>query len=129
MRRAKCDYAVPNTDHIIEKDTPVWVSVYGIHHDPKYYPQPDVFDPDRFAPEKIAQRDSSLWLPFGEGPRNCIGIRFGMMQVRVGLIALLNHFEFQSSDRTKIPLEFENYGLTLSAKDGLWLKLKRITRK
>lgn len=52
----------------------VWIPVYAIHRDPKYYPKPEVFDPERFEDEAVNLRHPMTYLPFGEGPRNCIGM-------------------------------------------------------
>jgi cytochrome P450 family 6 len=51
----------------------VFIPVYAIQRDPDIYPDPDTFDPERFEEENIKQRSSSFYLPFGDGPRNCIG--------------------------------------------------------
>lgn len=51
----------------------MFINVWGLHRDPKYYPDPDKFDPDRFEPENVAKRPDFTFLPFGEGPRMCIG--------------------------------------------------------
>lgn len=48
--------------------------MYSIHHDPKYYPNPDIFDPERFSPEEKAKRPSGTQLSFGDGPRLCLGM-------------------------------------------------------
>ena len=51
----------------------VWVPVYGIHRDPDIYFNPEIFDPERFTEENVKERHISHYLPFGAGPRNCIG--------------------------------------------------------
>lgn len=66
------------------------------------------------------------WLPFGDGPRNCIGLRFGMMQARIGLVTLLNNFEFTLGSKTSVPLEFEKSQFILSPIGGVYLKLTQI---
>lgn len=58
----------------IPKDEVVYVPVTGIHHDPEYYPNPEKFDPERFSDENKANIQSFTYLPFGSGPRNCIGL-------------------------------------------------------
>jgi cytochrome P450 family 6 len=50
------------------------ISILGLHHDPKYYPDPERFDPERFSKEEKAKRHHYVYLPFGEGPRICIGM-------------------------------------------------------
>jgi len=66
-------YKVPNSDLVLEKGTPIHISLLGIHYDPKYFPDPHKFDPERFTEENKRNRPSCLYLPFGDGPRICIG--------------------------------------------------------
>jgi len=73
IRECNKEYKVPGTEYTILPKDNIWFPVYGFHHDPKYYPEPEKFDPDRFLPEVKASRPHYAYLPFGEGPRNCIG--------------------------------------------------------
>lgn len=75
FRKALSDYKIPNSKHTIPKDSPVWINSIGMHYDEKVFPNPHKFDPERFTNEEIAKRHSFAFLPFGEGPRNCIGMR------------------------------------------------------
>lgn len=126
-RKTKSDYHVPGTKIIIEKGVPVFIPVYAIQHDPTNYPNPEKFDPDRFESEEAKKRDAMTWLPFGDGPRNCIGLRFGMMQTQIGLAILLNDFEFSLGSKTPVPLGFDPKVLILmSPRSKVYLKFKSI---
>ncbi|XP_049307459.1 probable cytochrome P450 6a21 isoform X3 [Bactrocera dorsalis] len=104
VRECLEDYQVPDQPkYEIKKGTLVIIPAVGIHYDEDYYPNPEEFNPDHFTPEKVALRDSIEWLPFGDGPRNCIGLRFGLMQTRVGLAYLLENFKFSVSRKHRFP--------------------------
>ncbi|XP_046466088.1 probable cytochrome P450 6a14 [Neodiprion pinetum] len=72
-RECTAEIDLPETGLHVEKGTAIIVPVYGLHNDPEIYPDPEKFDPERFTEEKIASRHPYAYLPFGEGPRNCIG--------------------------------------------------------
>lgn len=140
----KCikDYRVPDTDVIIEKGTMVLISVLGIHHDAEYYPNPEIFDPERFSEENKSARHGYAHLPFGEGPRNCIGMtccfrefiftccfvgmRFGLMQSKVGLTSLLRNFRLTLNEKTQEPLKMKTNSLVLAAKGEIWLNVHKV---
>lgn len=72
MRRCTKDYKVPGTDLTIERGKYCFIPMHAIHNDPEYFPEPEKFDPDRFAPEAVKARNPFTFLPFGEGPRICM---------------------------------------------------------
>lgn len=78
----------------IPKGTVVLASAYGMHHNPEVYPDPEHFDPDRFLPEAESARHRSAWVPFGNGPRVCIGNHFGLLEGQLVLAALSHRVEF-----------------------------------
>lgn len=75
MRTASDDYKIPNTKIVIKKGLQVMIPQISIHNDERYWKNPKQFDPDRFTAEEIAKRPNLAFSPFGEGPRNCIGMR------------------------------------------------------
>ncbi|XP_037902820.1 probable cytochrome P450 6a14 [Hermetia illucens] len=126
IRQPFKDYRVPGTKIILEKGTSVFIPVYSIHHDPEIFPNPDVFDPDRFTPEQIKSRHPMSFLGFGEGPRNCIGLRFGRMQSRIGLITLLKNYRLKPCAKTPIPMVFAEGKPILSPKLGVHLQIEKL---
>nr|CAD7444537.1 unnamed protein product [Timema bartmani] len=116
-------FTFSGTNHVIEKGINLIIPVYALHHDPKYFPDPELFNPDRFTEEAKRTRHHYSYLPFGEGPRICIGMRFGLMQTKVGLVSLLSQYKFSPCEKTSIPLVLSPYGSVLSPTDGIWLKI------
>lgn len=73
QRQCTKDTWLPGAKVKIEKDTSVIIAVYGIHRDKNFFPNPDSFDPERFAPNNLSKLKKFSYLPFGEGNRICIG--------------------------------------------------------
>lgn len=67
------DFEVPNTNYTIKTGTSVVISILGFSRDPKYFPEPERFWPERFDPADKHYVENA-YIPFGEGPRQCIGI-------------------------------------------------------
>ena len=121
------DYVVPGHPHlVIPKGMPIIIPSGALHRDERYYPNPLQFNPENFSPEQVAARRSVEWLPFGDGPRNCIGMRFGQMQARMGLVMLLRNFEFSVCSQTPIPMRYDKKLFFVSAEAGIPLTVKRV---
>ncbi|XP_069950512.1 cytochrome P450 9e2 [Cherax quadricarinatus] len=82
-------YKIPGTKVVLRPGDLVTIPFWSLHHDPRYWPEPEVFLPDRFLPENKTNITSFTHMPFGMGPRNCIGMRFALMKVKVALAKLL----------------------------------------
>jgi cytochrome P450 family 6 len=67
------DYKVPGMEFVIKKGQSVLIPILGLHRDEEYWPEPDKFIPERFSPENKGSINQYAYLPFGQGPRNCIG--------------------------------------------------------
>ncbi|KAJ8976833.1 hypothetical protein NQ317_011829 [Molorchus minor] len=74
-RTCNQDYPLPGTSLMLEKGVSVFISVYGLHMDPENFPEPDQFIPERFSLENKKNIKPFSYIPFGDGPRNCIGSR------------------------------------------------------
>lgn len=125
MRTASNHYKIPNSQLIIKKNSLVLVPVYAIHNDPEYYPEPSKFDPERFSDEN-KKTNPMTHIPFGDGPRNCIGIRFGYMQTKIALIKLLLNFKFSSCKKTTIPMKIDPKIVVLAPFNDMWLKVEKL---
>ncbi|KAJ8928365.1 hypothetical protein NQ314_019096 [Rhamnusium bicolor] len=110
----------------IEKGTIIWIPMFAIQRSPKYYPDPDRFDPERFNDENKENIKPYTYMPFGLGPRNCIGSRFALLEIKIVFFFILKHFELVPVEKTQIPLELSKKTFALSAANGFWLGLKRI---
>ena len=104
----------------------VSAAVWVLHHDPAFWDDPWKFDPERFAPENRDKIVEMTYMPFGEGPRNCIGRRFALMEAKMALVEVLRRFNLETCEKTPESLKVRNKGLTLSViGDELWLKISK----
>lgn len=85
-------YKIPDSDLVLEKGSKVIIPLYSLHHDPQYYSEPYEFKPERFTPEESKERHPFVFLPFGEGPRNCIGRCFRYIVICTVLIISFKYF-------------------------------------
>ncbi|XP_069131273.1 cytochrome P450 3A24-like [Argopecten irradians] len=123
-RVASRDVIVGNVK--IPKGMTVSMPVGAIMMDPEYWPDPDKFDPERFTPEAKAERDPFTYLPFGAGPRNCIGTRMAMMQIKMCMAQVLQSFRPVRTERTDCPPKLSKLG-NMVTDEGLWIKFVKRT--
>ncbi|MFZ0547733.1 MAG: cytochrome P450 [Candidatus Promineifilaceae bacterium] len=107
-------------DYLIPKDKLVMVSPYVIHRRPEYFPDPEQFDPERFSPENEKNLPRYAYIPFGAGPRVCIGNSFAMMEGHLILAAIAQRFRLELDPNQEIEL---NPLITLSPKYGLKMRV------
>ncbi|XP_062134141.1 cytochrome P450 6a2-like [Drosophila sulfurigaster albostrigata] len=126
-RKALKDYVVPGyPKYVISKGTQVIIPAAAYHRDEDFYPDPNTFDPERFSAEQVAKRDSVECLPFGDGPRNCVGMRFGQMQTRIGLAQLIKNFKFSVCEKTDLPLVYNPMSFALGTIGGIFVQAQRV---
>ena len=84
--------------HKVEAGTLAVVGIYAIYRDPTLWDNPLVFDPDRFSAQRSAGRSRWQYLPFGGGPRSCIGDHFAMLEATLALATIIRQVEIHSLD-------------------------------
>ncbi|XP_037263016.1 LOW QUALITY PROTEIN: ultra-long-chain fatty acid omega-hydroxylase [Falco biarmicus] len=106
---------------IIPKGVICLMSIYGTHHNPDVWPEPQVYNPLRFSPENSKERSPLAFIPFSAGPRNCIGQSFAMAELKVVVALTVTRFAVRL-DTGRPPRRKTE--LILRAEDGLWLLLE-----
>ncbi|XP_044272668.1 cytochrome P450 9e2-like [Tribolium madens] len=109
----------------VEKGTSVLVPIMSIQRDPNYWENPDKFDPERFSDENRTKIIPGAYLPFGAGPRNCIGSRFALLEIKILFFHLLSKFILVPGDNTEITLKLDPTKLSMTPEHGFQLSLKR----
>lgn len=123
FRRCNKAFEIPDTKHVIEPGVKIVVPIFALHHDEKYFPNPEVFDPERFADGKEIPKGA--YLPFGDGPRICIAMRFSQLEVKTCVARLVSQFNICVNEKTQEPLKFKPESFGLDAVGGLWLNFER----
>ncbi|KAK4308866.1 hypothetical protein Pmani_019459 [Petrolisthes manimaculis] len=116
-RQCTKDYTIPGTNVTVRAKDMIMIPTWSIQRDEKYWPQPTKFRPDRFLPENKDQIRSGTFLPFGLGPRNCIGMRFALMEAKLALAKMVLNFEL-SCEPGKEEMELDtSIGLMKTTED------------
>uniref|UniRef100_A0A914YJM5 Cytochrome P450 n=1 Tax=Panagrolaimus superbus TaxID=310955 RepID=A0A914YJM5_9BILA len=101
--------------------------IYAIHHDPEIYENPEEFIPERFLPDEVSSRHPMAFLPFGAGPRICLGMRFAEYELRVTLAWIIKKFKFLPADeKLAWPLELDSNGGLIKSKYELKCKIVKL---
>lgn len=112
---------------ILEKGTAIIVPSFSLHRDENYYPDPVKFDPSRFYSENKNGKTmiDMPYYAFGDGPRNCIGLRLARMSIKVGIVSILQKYSIEIDDRhIGKELKLSPGSLFLTPADGVYLKFK-----
>ncbi|XP_067216694.1 probable cytochrome P450 6a17 isoform X2 [Linepithema humile] len=122
-RQASSAYTFRNSKVTIPKNQLIGIPVHGIHYNSEIYPKPEVYDPERFMGEAAKSRPSMYFLPFGHGPRNCIGERFGILQTKISLITIVENYKIDTCENTQI---VHNKEIIVQQTARMYLKLTKI---
>ncbi|XP_008944145.1 PREDICTED: thromboxane-A synthase, partial [Merops nubicus] len=98
-------------------------AVGHLHHNPDFWPEPEKFIPERFTEEAKKERHPFAYLPFGAGPRGCIGMKMGLLETKITLLRILQKFKFKACPETEIPLQLKSKA-TLGPKNGVYIMLE-----
>jgi len=106
----------------IPKGIHIVADVWSIHKDPEIWGNDaETFQPDRFASQ--SDRHPLSWIPFGVGPRFCIGMRFAIMEIKLALCKMLQKITFQQCAATQVPLKFKQAGSIMFPENGVYVKV------
>ncbi|XP_043461775.1 cytochrome P450 6k1-like [Leptopilina heterotoma] len=120
-RNTRQDYQIPGTDVVLEKGTAVYISLYGLHQDPQYFEDPSAYNPERYN-ERV--NISEAYIPFGVGPRMCVGMKIGQLHAKVSIAMILRKYEIRQLPIDKISLD--NRSTFTAAANGINLQFKEV---
>lgn len=109
-------------EFLFPRDKVIFISPYANHINPKYFPEPDKFDPERFSAENEKSIPKHVYIPFGTGSRVCIGQAFAMMEAKLILATIVQCFDITLAEGQMLNPQAQ---ITLSNKDGMKVNIKR----
>lgn len=94
---------------LLQPNDHIYISMYNIHRDPKFYPNPEQYNPERFSDENKMNIQRGTYFPFGMGPRTCIASRFTILQLKMVIFHILLDFKIETSPKTPTLHEFNDW--------------------
>ena len=91
--------------------------------DPKHFPQPDQFQPERFSPENKARITQGTYLAWGSGPRLCLGMKISKLESKALIYEILRSFEVEPCSKTSVPIKWSKVHVN-RLEEGTWVTLK-----
>ncbi|XP_014208466.1 cytochrome P450 9e2-like [Copidosoma floridanum] len=123
------EFVIPSSmdgypEYKVEVGTNIIMPIYGLHHDPRFFPDPEKFIPERFDDENKNNINPYVYVPFGLGPRKCIGNRFALMETKILIVHILKKFNIKFTSKSKYPIVFCKKTFNLNIEGGFWLGLE-----
>ncbi|XP_060779652.1 thromboxane-A synthase [Neoarius graeffei] len=122
MRIVERDCVVNNQS--LPKGATLEIAAGSLHYDPEHWHEPEKFIPERFTPEAKASRHPFVYLPFGAGPRSCVGMRLAQLEIRMALVNIFKTFSVEACEDTEVPLALKSH-TTLGPKNGVFVKITK----
>ncbi|XP_044727066.1 cytochrome P450 4C1-like [Chrysoperla carnea] len=124
-RHVHKDITLKTNNYVVPKGAMLSIFVTSLHQNPKIYPNPEKFDPDRFLPENVQKREPFAFIPFSAGSRNCIGQKFAMLEMKLTVSKIIRNFKIlpaYEEDGTPYEPQFKTY-MVLTAVNGIKIRL------
>ena len=125
MRQCVKEYHIPGTDFTVPKGMTVMLPATGIQSDDKYFPNPEQFRPENFSKENKEKRNPYAFLTFGIGPRNCVGSRLALLQIKSGLVHLVYKYKVLTCTKTPEKLIIAPTSQNQDVEGGIWVTFER----
>ncbi|KAL1470362.1 hypothetical protein MTO96_040473 [Rhipicephalus appendiculatus] len=126
-RQAKEDFVYKGTQ--FKAGTCFMAPLYQIQRDPRFWPDPLQFKPERFAPENEAQLIKAAYMPFGVGPRNCVGKSMAMLKLKLAMAKLLLKYRLELGPSQMGQMEISSRAMVSTPSRGPWIIIRNLNKR